>query len=945
MRTKHLLYTMALASVFAACTQDEFVTEGGSINPLEGRKSLGKITLVEAEGPSTRWTVDNWNTFNPEVGDGFSYLLVDEPRPKLDGQHEYPIDNYELVNHIHTNYVFKFDGKEWGNDANLVEGNYLLIGPDQKVQNRKPVEIKLPAEQNLTLGEDGKVNPLSIIEEFNKSGYPILIGHRFLSEDGDANNVLPTRYNIFAYPEITVKNSERNDELTPVVTKVILKRKKANNPFIINAPLDNVKAARLLTNESFKAAKEGDKNQFVVGEWEAYMNKTLGMGELTKEQAEKGEEENTQAIPATADYTITMLKADTQEELKTFKWNNGLKGFTKDLLAEKPTSTSQYIVINMPGKGVEVPRGTEFTFNAVIPADQYVMANDDTGDLEIFAVLSTGEVYKKIMNSNETVEMYPGKRYPDQDYNGTGTKTTVGEYFTIDVNEGGSDGVSHYEKCDADEIDGLGNVDAVKTTQELIDAILGTSSTQTLNVTVEGDQVVYNKAVNEAVANKKSQIVNILGHIKIEGDDKETLTISDKVSFEDVAINKGTVVFDSKTAELGTVLVSKNATFELKEAKAAGTIYNVGTLKLYSATFKSVENYNNLEVYANLTTKADAINNRYEACEDNSEIISLPINLKPSVAVKAESKTVCGTYAISDELDYPIVVERLNDEVAGALILTGNVKIVKKGGITNNGTINSFGAETLTVARGLDGILVNEKDGVITSKVIIEGASNLLSEIFATADKKVPADYKAAAQATNNGEMLDVQVDGKLIMGEGSYVNGDVTASDETEGEIDNTGKGVFVGNVNDAVTVYAVFNGMDWRTDPARQAEKERINGYQSYNVELIRLTGEVKVGDGDTGFNSVGIYDGDGIALEFAEGSSLSIGAGTLTSNLDITVSNKNIQWNGQSTDRSKFNLTGTKDKGYYIDETTGKVAEGNVWFRRCQVVDELGSDEKEK
>ena len=938
MRTKHLLYTMALAGTFAACMQDEFVTEGGN-NPLEGRKSLGKITLVEGETPATRWTVDNFNTFTPEVGDGFSYFLVDEPRQGLAGQHEYPIDNYELVNHIHTNYVFKKKGNGWDSEANLVEGNYLLVGPAQEGKlDRKPVEIKLPAKQNLALGADGKVDPLSILEEFVENEYPIYIGHRFLSVGSDYNDVLPARYSIFAYPEITVKNSERNDELTPRVTKVILKRNNPKKPFIINAPLDNVKAAKLLTNESFTKAGDDTKNQFVVGAWEAYMNETLGMGNLTVEQESKNERENTQAIPATADYEITMLNAEGKQVLSTFKYNNGLKSFTSDLLAETPTSTSQYIVINMPGNGVDVPRGTEFTFNAVIPADQYVMS-PNAEDLEIFAVLSNGEVYKKVMKTNSTVEMYPGKRYPDQDYVGMTVKpaAAVGEYFTIDVNEGGTDGVSSYEKCNPSEIGELGNVDAVKTTEDLIAVITNTSSTQTLNVTVEGNQVVYNEAVNNAVANTSCQIVNILGHIKIQGGEN-ALAINNKVSFEDAVIDKGTVVFNSTTATLGTVLVGKGATLELRNAGKDGfsytaEIHNAGTLKLYEAAFANVYNYETLEVYNDVQ---DAnITNSEHACSDRQEIISEAVNLTPSVDVKyqvlANDKFVPGKYKVTEsELDYPIVVESKDKDNVAELVLGADVKIVKNGSIENNGKISSVGYETLTVARGLGETLTNGVNGDIKSAVIIEGASHTLAQLAAPG---VPAaDYKEAATVTNSGKMDVVTVDGKLVMKSGSRVK-TVEMTAGASGEIDNTDKGVIETINNNGVTIFAEFTSLDLSTANAREAATDKIKGYtSSYKVEVIRLTGAMSLGNGSwDDFNMTGNTITD---IEFAEGSSLNMGDGTFETNFNISVSAPDIEWNGNRTESSHFNTTGTASKKKYVDTENGKkvAKEGNVVFNNC-------------
>ena len=159
MRTKHLLYTMALAGIFAACTQDEFETVNGA-DALTGRKSIGQVTFTEA--PSTRWAVESWDKIAPEADDAFSLMLVDNPRTGLDGMHLYPIDNYELIEKAQTNYIFRRGNSGWTNDAELVEGNYLYVAPAQEGKlDRNTVEINLPTEQNLSLGEDGKIDPLS----------------------------------------------------------------------------------------------------------------------------------------------------------------------------------------------------------------------------------------------------------------------------------------------------------------------------------------------------------------------------------------------------------------------------------------------------------------------------------------------------------------------------------------------------------------------------------------------------------------------------------------------------------------------------------------------------------------------------------------------------------------------------------------------------------------
>ena len=935
MRTKHLLYTMALAGIFAACTQEEFETVNGA-DALAGRKSIGKITLTEA--PSTRWVVNDWDEIAPEVGDGFSYLLVDDPLTGLAGQHDYPIDNYVLVNQIHTNYVFKYDGKNWGNDANLVEGNYLLVGPDQKVQNRKPVEITLPAEQNLALGEDGKVDPLSIIKEFNKSGYPIYIGHRFLSEGSDYNNVLPARYHIFAYPEITVKNSALAGATeVPRVVKVVLKSEDDTQPFIINAPLDNVKAARLLTNESFEAAGTDDKDQYVVGEWQGYMNEVLGVNEkeLTVEQvSDKTQKENQQPIPADAAYEIK--DRTTGVAWSTFKYNHGLgDNYTSDLLADQPRSVSKYIVINMPGEGVDLKAGESFKFNAVIPAETY----DMNKNLIIYAVLSNGDVWRKVMASNnEYVHINPGKRYPQEDYNGMTVRDEKGLYFTIDVHAG-SDGVSQYVKASPSELPGIGDADAVMTTEELIAALGENSSTTTKNITIGGKDVVYDQRAEDALANNNAQIVNILGHIKIEGGEDKTLNINSKVSFADAVINKGTVAFNSEEATLGTVLVGKDATFELKEAKEAKNIYNVGKLKLYTENFVKVYNYETLEVYTDVTAGSGVIKNGYDECGDQNEIISDPIKLTPSVDLKVvdlgNNSYDHGVYSIKGELNYPIVVERLNKDEAAELEIAENVTIEKDGKITNSGNITGTG--TLTVARGLGETLTNNVNGKIECSVVIEGASHTLAQL--TAPGVDAGYYKEAATVTNSGEMKEVTVDGKLVMKSGSRVE-TVNMTAGVNGEIDNTDKGVIETINNNDVTVFAEFTSLDLSTANARKAATDKIKGYtSSYRVEVIRLTGEMSLGNGS--WDDFKKTTGNSITeIEFAEGSSANMGDGTFETDFNISVSAAGIEWNGNREESSKFKTTGTKTRKEYVaDESGKKVAkEGYIDFIKCEEITEL-------
>lgn len=934
MKTKHLFYTLALAGAFTACTQDEFVAQGNN-DALVGRKSLGKITFVGNDSPSTRWAVDNFNTISPEEGDGFSLFLVDVPRTGLDGQHLYPYDNYELVNDVHTNYVFKKNGDGWDSEANLVEGNYLFVAPSQATQDRKPVEITLPTEQNLALGADGKLDGLSAIKEFAKSGYPFYIGHRFLSEEGEGREALPAMVNIFAYPEITVKNTDRNRQETAILKKVIIKQKDVDKPFTINAPLNNIRAAQLLTNELFAMRGTDTKNRVVVGDWAGHMSTYFGAWKSI-DQEWKSDASQVE-IPNTVDYQVTYLGGF---DNKYYLYNNGLYGKTSDLL-DSPKSTSQYIIINMPGDGIELGYNESITFNAIIPADRYVMSSALSNELTIYAVLQNDEAYEKVMKSNTTVDMYPGKRYPNQDYTGLEVKGSKGLYFTIDINEDATDGLSTYKKVSAAEV--IGGVTTIKSTADLIAAIKAHTSTEVLNITVEGKDVVYNDEVNKAVANTTCQNINIQGHLKVVA--SQPLAINSRVTIEDAVIESGMVTYNSNTADLKNVFVARGAALDLQNTKSDNNtiINNAGTLTLGTTKVKEVNNYAVLQVSTDISTIVSKISNQYAACGDMAEIISPSINLTPSVTVLAGGK-----YAIGGDLYYWITVNaKSGAKAAGQLVLSNDAQIAQKveyigekrvvmtGNIINNGIVNAD-SYNLTVNAGRS--LTVGANAEIEGQLVISGASATLSDLQST-----PANtYTNAAEVINNGILDDVKVDGKLVMGSGSRINGNITASGSTEGEIDNTAKGVIANTPSGDVTVYATFTGLNLVDANAKAAAVAAFNAYTaSYQVKEARLTGAVVIGDADVQFNKTDVTTSTIDKIVFAEGSSLTIGDAQFSSNFNISVSAWNIKWTGNTSTNSRFNLTGTLEKDLYLTTNAANqytAAEGNVVFTNCATVSGL-------
>ena len=938
---------MALAGIFAACTQDEFETVNGA-DALTGRKSIGQVTFTEA--PSTRWAVESWDKIAPEADDAFSLMLVDNPRTGLDGMHLYPIDNYELIEKAQTNYIFRRGNSGWTNDAELVEGNYLYVAPAQEGKlDRNTVEINLPTEQNLSLGEDGKIDPLSAIKDFVAKDYPFYIGHRFLSEGGSVS--LPNMQSIFAYPEITITQTDAYRDEVAVVKKVIIKQENTDDAFVINAPLNPRKAAELLTNEFFADREKTDvsKDKVVIGEWAGHANKYFGVDEEIA-QVYKNDWINAEKIADDATFEAHNLDG---QVLDTYLYNNGLYGSTSELLGT-PQSKSQYIVINMPGDGVALKYGESIKFNAVIPAATYELTKDGSSKgLTIYAVLDNNEAYKKVVTStspSNVIDMYPGKRYPNQDYTGLNLNSGAGKYFTVDLCEK-TDGTNKYIKTTEAEIGGVGTIN---TTEDLIAAIQAHTSAEPLYLTIEGRNVVYNKAVNDAVTNKQSQQVTIQGHIKVQAEEGTTLNLYSRVLIEDATIAEGGKIVASEN-NLKKVVVAPKAELELTNVDGVNNkqaeITNAGTLTLSTADYKSVTSYGVLKANCDLTTVPVEV--EYLDCVDNAEIISPAIDLNPSVEIMADAK-----FAVQGNVNFPITVDagtKADRSDAGELMLLGDAnivketveingkEIVKEGTIINNGKISGKG-KTLTVETGRT--MTVGQNAEVEGKVIIAPASHKLADMIDGV-----TDYKPAAQVINNGTLNDVVVNGLLVMGNANArVDGNVSNSSTAEkadkGEIDNTAKGVIAKDITDErVVVFATVNDINL-DDHANTVKALKDYTTATRQVTVFRLIGEMKRvqkyekdgKDAPVFFNKehVGVTV---TAIEFMPGSSITLGEVTVDSDMEFIARGYQIPVNGRTDKVSElkayikkgFSYLGKKDNLY-------KSVEGSFDDNNAKIVGKL-------
>ena len=147
MRTKHVLMTTALLSLFAACTNDDFVSyEQGAqsgdaalrptvdvtLNVSEGNGADTRLTFIPGEDKGYLW----------QTNDTIGALLMDKvianngasdirPHDDIEKWEEMAwTSRYELVDYINTNYPFvrQADGS-WQTNAKMLEGNYFFTFP------------------------------------------------------------------------------------------------------------------------------------------------------------------------------------------------------------------------------------------------------------------------------------------------------------------------------------------------------------------------------------------------------------------------------------------------------------------------------------------------------------------------------------------------------------------------------------------------------------------------------------------------------------------------------------------------------------------------------------------------------------------------------------------------------------------------------------------------
>ena len=141
--------TTALLSLFAACTNDDFISDGqGTQSGDAAMRPTVDVTLnVLGDGADTRFDFDKEAGYQWQTGDKIGALLMDEVRGFTgpDFGNEAPVrpfenleewaekpwtERYRLVDYVGTDYPFeRQEDGTWKTNSKMLEGNYFFTFP------------------------------------------------------------------------------------------------------------------------------------------------------------------------------------------------------------------------------------------------------------------------------------------------------------------------------------------------------------------------------------------------------------------------------------------------------------------------------------------------------------------------------------------------------------------------------------------------------------------------------------------------------------------------------------------------------------------------------------------------------------------------------------------------------------------------------------------------
>lgn len=793
MKTKHLLWAMALPAVFAACQSDDFESTMQENNALLNRPMAGDVKIDFGFNEATTRLDED---FKFELGDEIGATLMDEYKADKSGDAIYNVFSgnwYKFVDYIQTNYRYTNTENGWENSNLLCAGNYFFYYPYTPTLNaRKAFENYLNPNQVL------KANTREAGREMVNDnqmyvGYSLVEG----ATEGSTSVLNVEMQPVFAFPLFTLEC--KDSEVTIQKIALQYKDKTKNIPLkavvapaspTVPVPTTNVGGFDFIDYAKDPVAAvsvtdaKGVLNPNAVTS-ARQIQVTFPEGTVTK----NGQLVNAYMVIPANDYTLTgqhvelliytdrgLVTADLSAAHENASGSGTQYNVTNDVAMGKvygdieKMDGKKYRVINIKFDEVAITKPQDFTATSTEDLDTYIKWFASIGGNATLTVKSTGKDVTltkaacEILNANSLIDVTIKGDITiaaDAPANAYNLVTFSGD----DID--GNDGQTVYNKA---TLEGIGNI----TTSGLTivnEGSMTLTGTEYKNIKLENKGVMNingkaNKITSFTLAANNTDFVNeAAGTLNINAE--FALTSNHGIgNYGTVNINNNT---NAKIENLfaanpdasnlyhaGTINVKAGATWKLMgiSAYSKGTINNYGKIEVPSgvvynndinqtyinAAGESAEFVCSIYNYGSISNITN--NGNVEMMNADASYSTVSIaggNAKGYVnnTVCNNKITACATETIYCEVSEPKTFTEVNEFIA-----------------KSNSSLVRFveGAETLTI----DVVLDAEGKPVLTKQTVIEvDAMEIASNLtIATANK----DAKARIYGQSTSEPMEIIV-------------------------------------------------------------------------------------------------------------------------------------------------------------------------------------------
>lgn len=743
MKTKHLFAAFMLPAIFAACSNEDFVSPQQAVD-LSDRPLAGNVIFNFNTGADTRLDAD----FNWVVGDKIGACLMDEYKPN-GGTPETNapwMKDFVFVDYIQTNYRYNYTEEgTWENADLLCTGNYFFYYPyTAQLNARLAFEKYLNADQKLE-GQDKASLRKLINDNQMYVGYNYVAG----ATEGDLQPLNVEMQPIFAFPAFTIENTGTK---TRTITKIALQKQDGSNWELVATIDPTDKTATDLAKNSGIAVKWSatptlDKNAVASAK-----QIQVTMPEGTKLAA--GGKLNTYIVVPAGEYAA---KSDATTADKVTMYIYTTEGVVTADLSQKHINSGSSVQYNVTN---------DVAFANISPEkvnDKYFLANITFDDLGVDTPAETS------VSSTEDLDMYLSWF---ADYQGTGgtdlTITTIGDDVvlskkaydilknnrTLNVTFKGDLTLAAEVGTDVLDLITIDNTEARDLTNL---ATINVPSTLGNNVTLINEGTATLNSATDYVG----QFINN-GTMTINAGANKTVTINGENSRPNKFQNKGSVIIESNLSIDYDGIINDCGTIEIKAGTTSAKIDNTfkavtngcktGYIKVYEGAKWTtvgtgginngkIENYGTISVpTGTFTNNGDEtksytenfIQKTYVASIDNYGILDGITNnglvtmmgenseIKSATDSKGEiDNTECSRFVSKGNAETVFVKITEDTETKAVSTLVGNAK-ASKVKFDNAGTL------TITEEKDADNKLVTQT--LIVDEIDITGNLNIAGE-------------------------------------------------------------------------------------------------------------------------------------------------------------------------------------------------------------------------